>query len=1057
VFTSVSTGILHGTGITCNTLLASTSVSTGNLYSINSSITNLRISGAFSADAANASFYELKTLSTNDATDESTGSLKVVGGAGITKNLYVGESVFAKTSISSASLYSLNQSTTNAVFTNVSTSTLSVTTFTPTSVSSGSIYSINQTTTNGVFTSLSTGTLHGTGITCSTVLASTSVSTGLLLAINQSCSNAVFTNLSTGTLHGTGITCSTLLASTSVSTGLLLAINQTSSNAVFTSVSTGTLHGTGITCSTLLASTSVSTGVLLAVNQSTSNAVFTSVSTGTLHGTGITCSTLLASTSISTNNLDVGGGVNALAANISSYGINCQFGVFTNSITTPSLLASTSISTGLLSSTNQSTTNAVFTNVSTSSLSVTTFTPTSVSSGSIYSLNQTTTNGVFTNVSIGTLHGTGITCSTLLASTSVSTGLLLAVNQSTTNGVFTNLSTGTLHGTGITCSTLLASTSVSTGLLLSTNQTTTNGVFINLSAGTLYATGITSSTLIASTSVSTGLLLSTNQSTTNGTFTNLSAGTLYATGVTSSTLLASTSVSSGLLLSTNQSTSNAVFTNVSSGTLRISGTSTNGSFFIENDIVHNLQFGIGKDTDPTFPNQLYLTQGGVISQSWVVASGNNTFDINIFNEQSFTVTLTVGTYSTTADFVSHLDTQINLAATISTFTVSYSSITGFFTFAKDVTLWNAGQIIFSGGSSIATLLGYNVNATVDWTQNIVSTKAAGKGGSNFNITPVTKFTSTINSTNPTTASVIISGGVGIVKDACINGNAYVLGGNLYPNINTTTGTNFLVNVYGGNFTANGNIYTNGYGLFLQGGGITSAGNVNATSITTGTLRATDKVTFTGYTAGNGNLIVSNTAGTNTSIDIFSTNGNTAQFFVTNADWGLFTNNSFGPLNLVNSGVTRLTIPTNGNVGIGTITPGYKLDVQGTFNASTSVSSASLYSTNQTTTNGVFTSITTGSVAKNSGLFTLTGTFGTIVTLSGEQSGILSIVNKTGGGTHAAWLIQYSTNQSHASASTIIANNISLQFSGTANSSVQVKSGNLVEYTTCYGYTNFYSL
>ena len=173
---------------------------------------------------------------------------------------------------------------------------------------------------------------------------------------------------------------------------------------------------------------------------------------------------------------------------------------------------------------------------------------TSISSGALYTTNATSTNFVTTTLSTGSLNTTTVVSSTvttgsLLATTSISSGALYTTNATSTNFVTTTLSTGSLNTTTVVSSTvttgsLLATTSISSGALYTTNATSTNFVTTTLSTGSLNTTTVVSSTvttasLLATTSISSGALSATNSTITNIVATATSSASLNVTNTIS--------------------------------------------------------------------------------------------------------------------------------------------------------------------------------------------------------------------------------------------------------------------------------------------------------------------------------------------------------------------------------------------------------------------------------------------------------------------------------------------------------------------------------------------
>lgn len=220
---------LDVTGSVC----ATTSITTGALYSINQTTTNI-VSTRLSTG----------TLTVNTATFPNIF---------ITNSTIAniqGTTILATTQVSSGALYSNNQTTTNIVATNIS---------------SGMIQGSNTTVTNAVHTTLSSGTaIFTTGLTTATLLATTSVSAGSLNATNTTITNAVHTNISSASLYSTigsfGTVSSTLLSASTITGGALsLSGNLNVAGALtVTNITSTNLVDTNVSAGIVLASTSLS-------------------------------------------------------------------------------------------------------------------------------------------------------------------------------------------------------------------------------------------------------------------------------------------------------------------------------------------------------------------------------------------------------------------------------------------------------------------------------------------------------------------------------------------------------------------------------------------------------------------------------------------------------------------------------------------------------------------------------------------------------------------------------------------------------------------------------
>jgi len=270
----------------------------------------------------------------------------------------------------------------------------------------------------------------------------------------------------------------------------------------------------------------------------------------------------------------------------------------------------------------------------------------------------------------------------------------------------------------------------------------------------------------------------------------------------------------------------------------------------------------------------------------------------------------------------------------------------------------------------------NVSSNLIVGSSIVSTPGSGNniilnpdGFADVIITPSTELyvQSSNNAVNAYTGAVVISGGLGVAKDAYIAGNLTVLGTTTYENTNVTNvsiTTIDTVNI--ANTTASISTTT---GALIVAGGAGISGNLNATSITTNNLTTTNTTTsnLTATNTTTSNLIVSNTTTTSnlTATNITTNNLTTKNTTTSN----LIVSNTTTTSNLIVSNTTTTsnltaTNTTTSNLIVSNTTTTSNLTATNTTTSNltaTNITTNNLTTTNTTTSNLTATNITTNNL------------------------------------------------------------------------------------------------
>jgi hypothetical protein len=335
-----------------------------------------------------------------------------------------------------------------------------------------------------------------------------------------------------------------------------------------------------------------------------------------------------------------------------------------------------------------------------------------------------------------------------------------------------------------------------------------------------------------------------------------------------------------------------------------------------------------------------LHVANTISSSVLLASGitatNINFTGNLFqNGTIFTGSATSQWTTGTGGNIFYTGGNVGIGTTAPSFTLD---VVGGARFTTGIT---TGTVNVVSAGSFSTLTGASVSLSGSIGSSIITTGQLGA-----NNATVTSLVANINVTTTTMIATTYTGGnmmiVGSIGTAAIttgqvNAPSSTITNIVHTNISTTT-------------------------LIVSAGGLNATFNTN----TIGSLFTTGGNVGISTTAPNSRLtIVANSPSANietsiNGIQILSSNGYTTATMYMGAD----ATNDISWIQSTKTGTfTSMSLsPRGGNVGVGTTSPSTRLDVNGTFRATTSVTTGTLNATNSTITNIVGTNISTAALS-----------------------------------------------------------------------------------------------
>lgn len=702
--------------------------------------------------------------------------------------------------------------------------------------------------------------------------------------------------------------------------------------------------------------TIVSGGITTSTIRVTGNAdLSTGLTTVTdLTGTNITSATIRASTLISTANL---GANNVSSGTIQASTLISTANLATNNFSSGTIRATTLITSANITANNFTANNLISSNITSSNLRVSG----TINSGDITVGNINFTGSLYQNGSayLGSQWTTtsGNTLTYTSGNVSINSGFSSTFNSNTLGNIFT---TGGNVGIGIApTSKLHVHASDFPNIKLTTDNVYVNSIDLdstNKTGGVYWR------------------LMSTHQDASEGqgkfVISQVTSG-LNVLGLTSSgnvgirtlnpsttldvsgTGRITTSLTTGALFSTNQTTTNIVGTNISTGTLNSTTIATallTASTSVSTTSLLATSASIGNISAASINLSSNLNVAGTLTVVNVTTTNltmsNGNALLNLVTSGSIINTGTITSGPLMLRTPNNYDGRI---LTLSTFTAgnAYNLTIDAVNNTNNNIYWSLGQNTLSSTySNMLTFYGGNVgiNTTQPSSKLVISDTGATKG--------ILKLVSN----------------TGASEDNWWLGFCHV------DSSDSNDRARIGVKIQGGGA---GRLFftTGGYGAQAERMTIDASGNVGigTTSPSTRLHAFSDDTLNTMFVENNGGG-----SGTQGSLRVR-----------VNATSGVR-----NILQLENSTNTVMLVRDDGNVGIGTTSPGNRLDVSGTARITTSLTTGSLFSTNQTTTNIVGTNTTFGGLT-STGLVYLLSTAGNIASTSNNYSITSGSVNITG--------------------------------------------------------------